>query len=218
MRLAVQTDAPALAQLIRETGLDDTPNSEWIATVIGSTSRTTLLETAGDGTPIGFVDAFMTVSADGVPRWEVDLIGVHPDYRGRGIAQRLITASVEAGREQGAQVVRALIHLDNGASAGAFRRVGFISAPSTRELYVSDTPPDETLAALACAAHLIPVCTLTYSGVWIENDHSPQSLRAARAIRSKYGWFIAGALLPSGAPKPEAFARVGEYRWWTHNG
>jgi ribosomal protein S18 acetylase RimI-like enzyme len=215
MRQAVQADTPTLAQLIRETGLDDTPDIEWIARVIGSTTRATLLETADDGAPIGFVDAFMTVSAEGVPRWEVDLIGVHPGYRGRGVAQRLIAASVEAGRGQGAQGLRALIHVDNGASAGAFRRVGFVPVISAHELYVSDTPLDTTPTTLACPAHLIPVCTLTYSGVWIENDHSPQSLRSALAIRAKYGWFIAGVLLPTGSPKPEAFARVGEYRWWT---
>jgi ribosomal protein S18 acetylase RimI-like enzyme len=217
MRQVTQADAPALAQLIMETGLDDTPDSEWIARVILSTSRVTVVETADDGALIGFVDAFMTVSADGVPRWEVDLLGVHPNCRGRGIAQRLIAASVEAGREQGAQVIRALIHVNNGASAGAFRRVGFVPAQSTRELYVSDQPVDEADTSPP-AAHLIPVCTLTYTGIWIEADHSPQSLRAARAARAKYGWLIAGALLPTGVPAPESFARVGEYRWWTLNG
>jgi ribosomal protein S18 acetylase RimI-like enzyme len=214
MRQVIPTDAPQLAQLIMETGLDDTPDSEWIVRVIRSTTRSTLVETADDGSLVGFLDAFMSVSADGVPRWEIDLVGVHPKCRGRGIAQRLIAASVEVGREQGVQLIRALIHVQNGASAGAFRRSGFVPALSTNELFVSDTALDNPSTALTCPAHLIPVCTLTYSGVWIENDHSAQSLRVARAIRAKYDRFIAGVLLPTGSPKPEAFARVGEYRWW----
>jgi ribosomal protein S18 acetylase RimI-like enzyme len=213
MRQVTPEDAPELARLIQSVGLDDNPNGDWIARVILSTTRVTLVEEA-DGAMVGFIDAFMTVSAEGVPRWEVDLVGVHPNYRGRGIAQRLINASVDAGREQGAQLIQALIHVDNKASAGAFRRCSFVEAQSTRELYVSDTPIDDIPPALACPAHLIPVSTLTYSGVWIEADHSSESLRAARAVRAKYDWFIAGALLPTGSPPPEAFARVGEYRWW----
>lgn len=207
-------DAPELARLIQACELDDNPNADRIASVIRSTTRSTLVEVNEAGVLIGFVDAFMTVSADGVPRWEVDLLGVHPAYRGRGIAQRLINASVEIGRAQGAQHFRALIHMDNAASANAFQRVGFQSAPSTHELYISDQPADVPLTP-SDKAHLIPVCTLTYSGIWIENDQSPQSLLAARAIRARYDWFIAGALLPSGIPTPEAFAHVGTYRWWT---
>jgi L-amino acid N-acyltransferase YncA len=196
-------------------GLDDNPNADRIASVIRSTTRSTLVEVADDGSLIGFVDAFMTVSWAGYPRWEVDLIGVHPDYRGRGIAHRLINASVEIGREQGAQLIRALIHVDNAASAGAFQRVGFQSAPSTHELYISDQPVDTPHISPA-AAYLIPVCTLTYSGIWVENDYSQQSLLAGRAIRAKYGWFIAGVLLPTGTPMPESFAHVGTYRWWRY--
>lgn len=206
-------DAPELARLIQACELDDNPNAERIASVIRFTTRSTLVEENEEGVLIGFVDAFMTVSADGVPRWEIDLLGTHPAYRGRGIAQRLIKASVQAAHEQGADFIRALIHVDNAASANAFQRVGFQPAASTRELYVSDQPTDAPLMPPAIA-HLIHVCTLTYSGIWIENDHSPQSLATARAIRAKYNGFIAGVLLPTGSPPPESFARVGTYRWW----
>jgi ribosomal protein S18 acetylase RimI-like enzyme len=214
MRQARQEDAPELAQLIQACGLDDNPNDDRIASVIRSTTRITLVEQADDGTLIGFIDAFMTVSVDGNLRWEIDLLGVHPAYRGRGIAQHLINASVHAGHEQGVDFIRALIHVDNAASTNAFQRCGFVTAQTTRELYISDQPAETSLIPPA-AAHLIPVCTLTYSGIWIEDDHSPQSLAAARAIRAKYDWFIAGVLLPTGAPPPESFVRVGEYRWWT---
>lgn len=212
MRQVMPAESAELARLIQMVELDDNPNADRIASVIRFTTRSTLVETADDGTLIGFVDAFMTVSADGLPRWEVDLIGTHPDYRGRGIAQRLINASIQIGREQGAQSIRALIHIDNAASAGAFQRVGFHPAAGTHELFISDSPAEPSKPSTK--AHLIPVCTLTYSGIWVEHDHSQQSLLAGRAIRAKYDWFIVGALLPAGTPPPEAFAHVGMYRWW----
>lgn len=214
MRQVTPADAAELARLIHAVELDDNPNADRIASVIRSTTRSTLVEEDASGALIGFIDAFMTVSSDGIPRWEVDLLGVHPDYRGRGIAQRLINASIAVGREQGAQLLRALIHVDNGASAGAFQRVGFQAADATHELYISDSLINAPLTPPR-AAYLIPVCTLTYSGIWIENDQSPQALAAARAIRAKYDWFIAGALLPEGAPAPESFAHVGTYSWWS---
>jgi len=76
----------------------------------------------------------------------------------------------------------------------------------------------ETSLSLPDAAHLISVCTLTYSGIWIENDHSPQTLAVARAVRTKYDWLIAGILLSTGTPPPEGYVRVGTYRWWLFMG
>ena len=216
MRQVMPADAAELARLLHAVGLDDNPNADRIASVIRSTTRNTLVETADDGTLIGFVDAFMTVSPDGLPRWELDLLGVHPNYRGRGIAQRLINASVETAHEQEVRFIRALIQINNAASAGVFQRSGFRGVGSDRALYISDQPADVPLTPPA-AAHLIPVCTLTYSGIWIENDHSPQSLLAARAIRAKYDWFIAGVLFPARKPLPaEGYVSVGTYRWWLY--
>lgn len=213
MRQVTPADAAELARLIHAVGLDDNPNADRIASVIRSTTRSTLVEENEAGELIGFVDAFMTVSSEGLPRWEIDLLGTHPEYRGRGIAQRLISASVESGRAQGAQRIRALIHVDNAASAHAFQRVGFQSTQTTRELYISNQPAVTSLIP-PDRAHLIPVCTLTYSGIWIEADQSSQALLAGRAIRTKYDWFIAGALLPTGTPVPESYVSVGTYRWW----
>ena len=99
MRQITQTEAPALAQLIRATGLDHNPDPERIARVSLESNHVTLIETASDESLIGFVDAFSTISQEGILRWEVDLLGVHPDYRGKKIAQGLIRAVVTAGQQ-----------------------------------------------------------------------------------------------------------------------
>ncbi len=87
---------------------------------------------------IGFVDAFLTISEAGVLRWEVDLLGVHPAQRGRGVAAALIAASVKAGFAIGADRARALVRIENVASRKAFERCGFQAMEAEQILYVGD--------------------------------------------------------------------------------
>lgn len=210
MRQIVPEDAPELARLLQACELDDNPNAARIASVILGTTRTTLVETADDGALVGFVDSFMTISPEGLPRWEVDLLGVHPNYRGRGIAQRLINASVEAGQERGAGFFRAIVKVDNHPSLAAFKRCGFAADEMIRDLYVSDQIVDQP-EALSASAHLISVCTLTYSGIWVEGENSLVAFRCAQFLRAKYGWDIAGALAPANTAIPSDYAFAGHY-------
>ncbi len=181
---------------------------------VSKSNHVTLLETSGDGALIGFVDGFSTASSEGVCRWEVDLLGVHPDHRGRGVAQRLIRASVAAGRELGAATARALVKLDNAASRAAFLRCGFAPDETVCDLYVSDQAAAGRVSAPE-DAYLIPVSTLTYGGVWVEGVQSAEALRAAQRARTRYGWDFAGAVIPvrTLAMAETGYALVGEYRW-----
>src|SRR5690348_1761671 len=177
MRQITQTEAPALAQLIRATGLDHNPDPERIARVSLESNHVILVETASDGALIGFVDAFSTISQEGILRWEVDLLGVHPAYRGQGIAQSLIREVVRRGQALGATTSRALVHVENAASASAFQRCGFTLNSAIRQLFVSDDQPSIGSSSLPPETYLLPVATLTYSGVWVEGVVSAQSLR-----------------------------------------
>ncbi|MEP7293203.1 MAG: GNAT family N-acetyltransferase [Chloroflexota bacterium] len=210
MRQVTPEDAPELARLLQACGLDDNPNEARIARVILNTTRITLGEQGRDGGLIGFVDAFMTASPDGVARWEVDLLGVHPNHRGKGIAQRLIGAVVAAGAQAGAQLFRAIVKTDNVASLTAFQHCGFANDETIHDLYVSDQPIAQA-DDLPPDAYLISVCTLTYSGIWIEGDHSLSALRYAQAVRTRYGWDVAGALAPAESAMPDGFALAGQY-------
>jgi ribosomal protein S18 acetylase RimI-like enzyme len=213
MRKLEPNDAPELARLIGIVWPDNNPTPERIARVSLESSHAALVETAG-GRLVGFVDAFGTVARDGAVRWEIDLLGVHPDYRGRGMAQGLVRAAVEAGRAFGAVTARALVKVDNAASLNTFQRCGFVMGETVYDLCISDWAEPGAIQAPA-GAHLISVCTLTYSGVWVEGEQSGESLRAGQAARTRHGWDVAGAVIPAGTHDAESrgYEVAGQYRW-----
>ncbi len=142
-----------------------------------STAGTLGLATAG------YVDGFLTVAADGLRRWEVDLLAVHPDFRGQGFAQALIAASLEAAATHGAQAARAFVRPDNAAALSAFQRCGFAVQPGVCTIFVADGT-DGTGAQSAAdpgGAHWVPVRTLSYDGLWLEGALTAATFAAARA-------------------------------------
>lgn len=213
MRNLQQADAPELARLIQTIWPHNNPNIERIARVSLENNHCTLVERDGERL-VGFVDAFTTGAQNGALRWEIDLLGVHPDHRGRGIAQVLVGAAIDAGRRFGAGTLRALVKVDNSASLNTFRRCGFASDEATYDLCISDQVVTESVAP-AAGTHFVSVSTLTYGGIWIEGAQTPESLRGAQAIRTRYGWDVAGAVIPTGTHAAESlgYEIAGQYRW-----
>lgn len=85
-----------------------------------------------DGRPVGFLFGWVGESEFGIARptgW-VDLIGVSPPYRGRGVAQALLRRFVDSGRELRAiERVATLIDLGQADVREFFTRVGFHHGP-----------------------------------------------------------------------------------------
>ncbi len=85
-----------------------------------------------DGRPVGFLFGWVGESEFGVGRptgW-VDLIGVDPPYRGRGVAHALLRRFVDSGRELRAiERVATLIDLGQADVREFFTRVGFLHGP-----------------------------------------------------------------------------------------
>jgi ribosomal protein S18 acetylase RimI-like enzyme len=77
----------------------------------------------GEDDVVGFVLGFPTFGLR-PPCWEIDLLAVHPDWTGLGLASRLIRAASAHGMTV-ARAARAAVATDNHASARAFTRVGF---------------------------------------------------------------------------------------------
>jgi ribosomal protein S18 acetylase RimI-like enzyme len=84
----------------------------------------------GQDQVVGFVTAFSTAGLHG-PCWEIDLLAVHPDWTGQGLATRLIQAAA-AHRVAGvprtrapALLSRAVVATNNPGSARAFMHAGF---------------------------------------------------------------------------------------------
>jgi ribosomal protein S18 acetylase RimI-like enzyme len=82
----------------------------------------------------GFVIGFPVTGLSG-SWWEVDLLAVHPDWRGRRLGHHLIKAATDFGAGI-ARKARAVVAEDNGASEQAFLRAGFGVAPGRRELLI----------------------------------------------------------------------------------
>jgi ribosomal protein S18 acetylase RimI-like enzyme len=71
----------------------------------------------------------------------VNRLVVHPSYRRRGYALRLIAAAEHTLREQGITVIAALIESGNDASLDLFLRAGYVEGdPGIRYVSKRDTP------------------------------------------------------------------------------
>jgi ribosomal protein S18 acetylase RimI-like enzyme len=131
----------------------------------------------GQGQVVGFVAAFATYGLRG-PCWEIDLLAVHPDWTGLGLATRLIRAAAAHGRAAAGQV-RAVVAADNLGSARAFTRAGFRRG-GTCELLIFHPEDDSPRFWVA-------------SGVTIRQVDTPEQLAALLPETT-------GLALPAGAP------------------
>jgi ribosomal protein S18 acetylase RimI-like enzyme len=53
-------------------------------------------------------------------------MGLHPDYRGRGLGERLIRASLDAARAAGFERIELSVYGENTRAVALYRRVGFV--------------------------------------------------------------------------------------------
>ncbi|NPV67334.1 MAG: GNAT family N-acetyltransferase [Anaerolineae bacterium] len=217
IRRAGPDDAPALAAVHAACWPAEHIAVEHIARALALPNRVTLAAVSG-GTLAGFVDGFLTTGADGRRRWEVDLLAVHPAARGRGLGRRLIAACTTAGTAFRPDCIRALIRVDNVASQRAFAAAGFApQAPICRLLV--NTAGDDRGHEPPPGAHLVPVVTLTYRGVWIEGALLAEAFAAASDMRARCGWDIAGCVIPLEGEALHAaveagYTAVGDFAWW----
>jgi hypothetical protein len=69
-------------------------------------------------------------------------------------------------------------------------------------------------------AHLVPVSTLNYHGLWLEGQLSPAGSAAAQAVRIHNELGVVGAVIPADedaaiqAACDAGFTLIAPYRWW----
>src|SRR4051812_13229825 len=115
-RRATEIDAPALASL-KQTVWPQEGAVDLVHPVnaLRAPAHATYVAVDNDMI-IGFASGFPTRSSTGNLRWEVELLAVHPDYRGQQIGVKLVQLSTKAGHAQGAVLARGLVASDNIAS------------------------------------------------------------------------------------------------------
>lgn len=164
---------------------------------------------------VAYQDCFITVAVDGTRRWELDQLAVHPDYQRQRIGRALVIEATKLGRDYQATLARALIQVSNIASQRTFARTTYRTNQTVYNLYLA-TNALEHSAILPPDAHLVPVNTLSYSGVWIEGQFSQETFLAARYHLQG----VAGALIPTDnhdalyAAANVGYRSVGNYQWW----
>lgn len=216
------TDVPALVALKNLVWPEEAGSPAEITQAVLHPDHDTqvIVDHSGQGGVIGFVDSFFTYPSEG-PRWEVDLLAVHPAYRGRRLAEQLVRTSTAAGQRRGARTARGLIRLDNAASQRTFARCGYQVQPETCALYVCSGPQKEPIADDSpLPAGFLPVVTFGYQGLWLEGVLTPAAFARANAALASGCFDVAGAVIPRSQPEAiraaenSGFHFIADYAWW----
>ena len=72
---------------------------------------------------VGFLFCFLSPGPDG-PQLELDMLGVAPEHRRRGLASRLVDYACQQAAQRGVTRARAIVERGNSASRCAFERAG----------------------------------------------------------------------------------------------
>lgn len=172
----------------------------------------------------GFVSGFLTTSHEGIRRWEVDLIAIRKQNQRQGLAPQLLAAAWQDALAHDVQFARGLIHIDNIPSQRSFARDGYQVDETVLGMYLWDGAEQVAAYPEEAIAHLIPVETLTYRGLWLENlAHSKfndatrqQIVAAARHQVATENRSNTGGLIPANQTLPitETATLFGQYQWW----
>jgi GNAT superfamily N-acetyltransferase len=218
IRPASGGDASAMLQVKQITWPEEEVRLSQVENVLADAAHEVYVADV-QGQVIGFADSFATRAPTRELRWEIDLLAVHPDWRGRQVGQALIMACLKAGKKRRAAFARALIQVENRASQISFERSGFKCQPELLELFTA--PPEEGLFSPETAGgHLLLVNTINYFGLWLEEDHRESSLRAARAASWQHNCDFVGTLVNQADMTDNekmsdlGFTKIGNYQWW----
>jgi ribosomal protein S18 acetylase RimI-like enzyme len=221
IRRALEEDAGQIAALRDGIWTDQTGDISVVQQALRDPQHVTDVA-VHSGKIVGFVDGFQTHTQVGLPRWEVDLLAVHPEFRGQRLGERLVRSTVAAGQLSGAAFARALIQISNLASQRTFSRCTFQPENGTCNLYLWSRSSDAELPKPDWL-HLVPVHTLNYRGLWMEGGITREGFAAAQAARQKGDWDVVGAVVPAylqesnQAALDAGFEKAAEYQWWYYN-
>ena len=170
---------------------------------------------------LAFADNFITVSGTGGQRLELDLLAVEPQAQGTGIGRRLIAECQLLARELDVPLLRALVRRENLVMRRLCASCGFAISQQSYDLYVASPAPGLIGSLDVRGAHLVPVETLAYSGIWIEGSITREGILRALSVAATRQLQRVGTLAPQGDRVPvklladSGFQLLGTYDWWT---
>jgi ribosomal protein S18 acetylase RimI-like enzyme len=217
IRLAQQKDVEEISEII-QLALQDNPGVAHIAAALDEPEHMVYVAVEDDRV-VGFAAGFITPTPAGQRRWELDLLGVHPDYWNRGIGRAVTQACTEAGRALGAEFAQGLVKMTNVASQKTFAYAGYTLVPERCGLFVTSAHLERDVTAPPDAL-LIPVTTLTYRGIWLEGLINQQTIEAALAQQTREKRHNIGAVVSLTdittlhALHAANFDFIGEFQWW----
>lgn len=222
IRPAERQDARAICSVIQLALGDDVQQSHVQGVIaenaVSEGDRLTLV--AANDEPVGFVDGFITTAAAGSLRWELDLLGVHPAQRGQSLGRQLVMAFYDAGRSSGASVCRALVAVDNVAMHHVMRACDFRRVSTTCHLYVTEDLRADCEVDLPHDGHLVPVKTLTYSGIWVEPPITKMAVDCAKQRAAAWEMDVVGCVVAESDRRTIHilsdldFTLIDQYHWW----
>jgi ribosomal protein S18 acetylase RimI-like enzyme len=103
--------------------------------------------------------ALVTVSQQGgdKTRWYIANVATHPDYRGRGLARKLVIAGLDHIRARGGQRVLLDVRSDNPPAYNLYKNLGFSHLDS--ETIFKGTASRQSMPALPAGHHLRVLAT-----------------------------------------------------------
>lgn len=224
-RQATFNDVSAIAAVKNAVWPDEPANTSVISDALQTPTHHAHLVLVDDRVA-GFVSCFVTKSMSGEKRWEIDLLAVHPNYRRRGLATKLVEAAIAIGKSHSCDLARALIQIDNIGSQRSFAHSGFTTDGQIQTLFVcteaAETDAPATLLSFGAKSgcHLVKVNTLGYSGIWLENPLSAEAFGEAKAELKRTDATVAGAIIPDAdkancaCAQANRFEPMGKFQLW----
>lgn len=122
IRLAEPEDYPFVISVV-DNWWGGRPMSAMLPKLFFVHFRDTTFVAEEDGATVGFLSGFLSQSRE--DEAYIHFVGVHPDYRGRGVAKALYERFFDAVQAKGRSVVRCLTSPVNEGSISFHQKMGF---------------------------------------------------------------------------------------------